>query len=57
MEHWQSYGRNYYSRHDYEAVDSDRAHTLMDNVHKLMPTLKGRTFGRYEVEYSIVLIN
>lgn len=24
-EHWQTYGRNYYSRHDYEGVDSDRA--------------------------------
>jgi phosphoglucomutase len=52
QEHWQSYGRNYYSRHDYEAVDSDRAHTLMENIHKLMPTLKGRTLGRYEVEFS-----
>ena len=52
QEHWQTYGRNYYSRHDYEAVDSDRAHTLMDNLHKLMPNLKGQSFGRYEVEYS-----
>jgi phosphoglucomutase len=51
QEHWQAYGRNYYSRHDYEAVDSDRAHTLMQNVHALMPTLKGTKFGRYEVEY------
>ena len=23
-EHWRTYGRNYYSRHDYEEVDSDR---------------------------------
>ncbi|MDY7023183.1 MAG: alpha-D-glucose phosphate-specific phosphoglucomutase, partial [Cyanobacteriota bacterium] len=23
--HWQTYGRNYYSRHDYEAVESDKA--------------------------------
>ena len=52
QEHWQTYGRNYYSRHDYEAVDSDRAHTLMENLHKLMPKLKGQLFGRYEVEYS-----
>jgi phosphoglucomutase len=51
QEHWQAYGRNYYSRHDYEAVDSDRAHTLMQNVHTLMPTLNGKKFGRYEVEY------
>jgi phosphoglucomutase len=50
--HWQTYGRNYYSRHDYEAVNSSRADTLMENLHKIMPTLKGKSFGRYEVEYS-----
>jgi phosphoglucomutase len=52
QEHWQTYGRNYYSRHDYEAIDSDLAQSLMENVHKLMPALKGQTFGRYEVEFS-----
>ncbi len=24
-DHWRTYGRNYYSRHDYEGVDADRA--------------------------------
>jgi phosphoglucomutase len=51
-EHWQTYGRNYYSRHDYEGVDSDRAQTLMENLRTLAPTLKGKQFGRYEVEYG-----
>lgn len=51
-EHWQLYGRNYYSRHDYEGVDSDRANTLVTNLHNALPTLKGKTFGAYEVEYS-----
>jgi phosphoglucomutase len=51
QEHWQTYGRNYYSRHDYEAVDRDRAHILIENLHTLMPTLGGRKFGRYEVDY------
>ena len=51
-EHWQQYGRNYYSRHDYEGVDSDRAATLMRGVHDQMPTLKGKKFGAYEVEYT-----
>jgi phosphoglucomutase len=50
-DHWKAYGRNYYSRHDYEAVDSDRAKTLMTNLHNLMPTLKGKQYGAYEVEY------
>ncbi|MBV9385979.1 MAG: hypothetical protein JOZ78_06090 [Chroococcidiopsidaceae cyanobacterium CP_BM_ER_R8_30] len=51
-EHWQTYGRNYYSRHDYEGVDSDRAHALLDELRSLAPTLKGKHFGRYEVEYG-----
>ncbi|HEX2146323.1 MAG TPA: alpha-D-glucose phosphate-specific phosphoglucomutase, partial [Pseudorhizobium sp.] len=28
--HWAEYGRNYYSRHDYEEVDTDAANGLMD---------------------------
>ena len=50
-EHWQLYGRNYYSRHDYEGVDSDLAATLMSDLQALMPSLKGKQFGSYEVEY------
>lgn len=51
-EHWQTYGRNYYSRHDYEAIDSDRANTLITQLRDKLPTLKGERFGNYEVEYS-----
>jgi phosphoglucomutase len=51
-EHWQTYGRNYYSRHDYEDVNSDHAQTLMDELGKLLPNLKGKQLGRYQVEYS-----
>lgn len=51
-EHWRTYGRNYYSRHDYEAIDSDRANTLITQLREKLPTLKGQKFGKYEVEYS-----
>lgn len=51
-EHWQTYGRNYYSRHDYEGVDSDRANTLMANLRNTAPNLKGQQFGSYQVEYG-----
>jgi phosphoglucomutase len=50
-EHWQKYGRNYYSRHDYEGVDSDRANILVNAVQAAMPNLKGKKFGAYEVAY------
>ena len=51
-EHWRTYGRNYYSRHDYEAVDSDRANTLITDLRAKLPTLKGQKLGSYEVDYA-----
>jgi len=51
-EHWRTYGRNYYSRHDYEGVDSDRANTLIEALRSTVPGLKGKTFGHYTVEYG-----
>jgi phosphoglucomutase len=51
-EHWQTYGRNYYSRHDYEGVKSDRANTLMDNLRSSLPNLQGKQLGSYQVEYG-----
>jgi phosphoglucomutase len=52
QEHWYKYGRNYYSRHDYEAIDSGRANQLLANLYTQIPTLKGKKLGNYEVEYS-----
>ncbi len=40
-EHWQSYGRNYYSRHDFEALDSHAAETMMSRLKASIPTLTG----------------
>jgi phosphoglucomutase len=50
--HWLTYGRNYYSRHDYEGVESDRANTLITQLRGAMPSLKGKKFGSREVAYS-----
>ncbi len=50
--HWQTYGRNYYSRHDYEGVQSDRANTLITQLRNALPTLPGRKLGQREVSYS-----
>lgn len=43
--HWAEYGRNYYSRHDYEAVDSDAANALMEHVRGQLAALPGQNFG------------
>ncbi len=31
-QHWQTYGRNYYSRHDYEGLDTEAANGLIENL-------------------------
>ena len=42
INHWKTYGRNYYCRHDYEAVDSDVANDLMNTLRDKLSSLKGR---------------
>ena len=48
--HWAEYGRNYYSRHDYEEVDTDAANGLMAHLRDSLASLPGQTFGALEVE-------
>ncbi|HUQ37346.1 MAG TPA: alpha-D-glucose phosphate-specific phosphoglucomutase [Aestuariivirga sp.] len=48
-EHWASYGRNYYSRHDYEEVDADAANKLMKFLRDKLPKLKGEKAGALAV--------
>ncbi len=38
-EHWAEYGRNYYSRHDYEAVDAGKATAMMDDLRSRLDSL------------------
>jgi phosphoglucomutase len=40
--HWARFGRHYYSRHDYEALESAKANDIMGNLRKRLPDLKGR---------------
>ncbi len=40
-EHWATYGRNYYTRHDYEEIDSDAAKRLMQELTGRMAGLVG----------------
>ena len=39
--HWATYGRNYYARHDYEAIAKDKADALMDALRDRLATLPG----------------
>ena len=40
-EHWHDHGRNFYSRHDYEAVDADAANGLITALRGQIATLPG----------------
>lgn len=44
-DHWATYGRNYYARHDYEGVDSAAADALMAELRGKLATLPGTRFG------------
>jgi phosphoglucomutase len=44
-EHWASFGRDYYSRHDYEEVDGARAQALMSALRAKLPGLPGTRLG------------
>ncbi|HYW32981.1 MAG TPA: alpha-D-glucose phosphate-specific phosphoglucomutase [Gemmatimonas sp.] len=49
-EHWTRFGRNYYTRYDYEEIPSDAAHGLMAHVRELLPSLIGTEFAGRTVD-------
>lgn len=42
--HWSEFGRNYYSRHDYEEVDSAAANKLVEELRGKLASLPGMDF-------------
>ena len=50
-EHWAHFGRNVYSRHDFEAIPSDAANGVMKHLKDSFGILPGQTFGRYTVDF------
>jgi phosphoglucomutase len=51
-EHWRTYGRNYYTRHDYEGVDSESANRLVDALRARTAALPNQQLGAYTVDYA-----
>jgi phosphoglucomutase len=50
--HWRKYGRNIYSRHDYEGIDAEAAAALMGRLGSQLATLPGKRWGDYEVQFA-----
>ncbi|MEO8757208.1 MAG: alpha-D-glucose phosphate-specific phosphoglucomutase [Devosia sp.] len=51
-DHWAIYGRNYYTRHDYEEVDATIANKLMDDLRAQLPTIATSTYDSLKVAYA-----
>ncbi len=48
-DHWARYGRDFYMRHDYDAIETERANRLIDRLREQLPSLSGTRFGDFEV--------
>jgi phosphoglucomutase len=44
-EHWAAYGRNYYTRHDYEGIETAAAQALIKALGERLPGLPGKSVG------------
>jgi phosphoglucomutase len=51
-EHWKQYGRDVYTRHDYEGVSADGANALMEQLRERTGGLGGQSFGDYKIELA-----
>ena len=49
--HWAKFGRNVYSRHDYEGLPSEAANGVMEHLHERFAALPGTQMGRYRVRF------
>lgn len=48
--HWLQFGRNVYSRHDYEDLPLDAANSVIHYLRDNFTTITGRTFGQYAIQ-------
>jgi phosphoglucomutase len=51
-QHWRQYGRDVYTRHDYEGVAADGANALIEQLRARTGELGGQSFGNYSVELA-----
>jgi phosphoglucomutase len=49
-EHWARFGRNFYTRYDYEAVPTEAANGVMAHVRAQLPALAGQTIAGRTVQ-------
>jgi phosphoglucomutase len=52
QEHWRRFGRNFYTRYDYEGIDTEAASGLMDYLQARLADLPGSVLGKHTVDYA-----
>jgi phosphoglucomutase len=50
--HWAEFGRTFYTRHDYEAVDAVAAEALVARLRSMLPTLPGTAVAGLTVQVA-----
>ncbi len=51
-DHWRTFGRDYHSRHDFEAVETGRANALIDELNRSLADLPGQEFAGLKVRVA-----
>lgn len=51
-EHWRRFGRDYYSRHDYESMPAEIGDSIISRLRAQLPGLVGKTFGPYQISVA-----
>uniref|UniRef100_A0A672Z3J5 EF-hand calcium-binding domain-containing protein 7 n=1 Tax=Sphaeramia orbicularis TaxID=375764 RepID=A0A672Z3J5_9TELE len=56
-DHWQKFGRNFFTRYDYEEVDSDAANKMIKDLETTMfdPSFKGKKFSSGDKTYEVAI--
>uniref|UniRef100_A0A0E0EWF4 phosphoglucomutase (alpha-D-glucose-1,6-bisphosphate-dependent) n=1 Tax=Oryza meridionalis TaxID=40149 RepID=A0A0E0EWF4_9ORYZ len=52
-EHWATYGRNFFSRYDYEECESESANKMMEHLRDVITKSKpGEKYGNYTLQFA-----
>jgi phosphoglucomutase len=52
QQHWRRFGRNFYTRYDYEGIDTQAANGLMTHLQTRLADLPGSTLDGYRIDYA-----
>jgi len=52
QEHWRRFGRNFYTRYDYEGIDTEAANGLITRLQERLADLPGSSLDSYTVDYA-----